>query len=205
MLTISDLLLLPLSTLIVLATGYVAYRIAYIGHDGAHSTVDVVFLSFTFSALASAVLWVCGDWFWPGVFLSICMTLGAAAFWRVFLSPFIWKKLRVWGISDHDRGRSAWESMITRGLLAPNRIVITLTNGRQLMCDDTRPFDDAPLGPCLFGPDGSVALYVTSERPDSDSDWKARTPFDADNAAWGYEITVVPASEISRVAITRPA
>ena len=205
MINVADLLVLPISTLIVLAAGYMAYRVAFVGHDGAHTTADIVFLSFTFSAIASVILWLFGTWFVIGAPVSTGITLAAAVLWRTRIHPWLWQKLRSNGISDHDRGRNVWESMLMRPLNAPTRLVVTLKSGRQLMCADARSFDFAPLGPCLLGPDGSVALYVTDERQDATKPWNLRKPYEAENMPGGYEMTYVPAAEIARVAITRPS
>lgn len=59
-------------------------------------------------------------------------------------------------------------------------------------------FEKAPLGPCLLGQDGSVALYVTDAMA-KDGDWEKREPFDSEHADWGYVLTYIPANQISEI------
>lgn len=198
------LLNLPLPTLAALAAGYIGYRIAFVGRDGPHGPADVVFLSFAFAAVAQGVMSLAPVAVWAGAPLAVAATLIGAVSWRVIGDSgtlYIMRRLR---ISGHDRGRTAWESMLMRDLKAPNRVVVTLKSGRQIMCANTNAFHDAPLGPCLFGPDGSVALYVTDTRPNPEADWVELQPHDPENPKWGWEMTLIPADTIERVKVTRP-
>lgn len=205
MTSIAELLTLPLGTLVMLASGYLGYRISCVGHDGPHGAADVVFLSFTYAAIASAIIWLFGARIWLGAPVAVVVTLASSICWRLWLSPAIWRFMWRLGVSGHDRSRTVWESTMMRRLRAPTRIVVTMKNGRQMMCSDLRPFDAAPMGPCLLGPDGSVALYVTDQRDSNAADWQEQTPVDPANLAWGYEMTFIPAAEVARVAVTRPA
>ena len=198
------LLNLPLPTLAALAAGYMGYRIAFVGRDGPHGPADVVFLSFAFAAVAQGVMFLAPVAPWAGAPLAVAATLIAAVLWRVIGDRATLAMMRRFRISGHDRGRTAWESMLMRDLKAPNRVVVTLKSGRQLMCADTNAFYDAPLGPCLFGPDGSVGIYVTDARPDPNSEWIVLTPHDLENPKWGWEMTMIPADTIERVKVTRP-
>lgn len=202
--TLANLLALPFGTLAVLAIGYLGYRVAYVGHDGPHTSVDVVFISLVFSSVAKAIFVLHGP---PDILASLPAlgaTFIAACLWRSILSPHWWKWMRDAGISNHDRGRTVWETMIMRNLNAPTQIFVSLKSGRQLLCDDVRPFDNAPLGPCIFGPDGSIALYVTASRPKSTANWIELTPYDLAKPGWGFDMTFIPAAEIERVRIMRP-
>lgn len=201
---VAGLLLLPLETLVVLGSGYLGYRIAYIGHDGPHGPADVVFLSFAFAAIAKATAMLAGPWGHLGLAAGPIAAILAAVAWRIWGGPLTFHVLRRFGVSDHDRGRDVWESMLMRRLKDPTRIVVVLKDGRQLMSDDISQFRNLPLGPCLFGPDGSVALYVTDTRKSSDEDWVDLDIGSATSPSWGYAMTFVPASEIARVRIMRP-
>ncbi len=203
---VASLLALPFETMASLGCGYVGYRLAFTGRNDAHSTVDVVFLSLSFAAIAKAVMLPFeGGWLALGAVLAAVCVVAAASIWRGVGADFAFRHLRGFGVSDHDGTRSVWASMLSRRLRAPMRIVVKLTNGGSLMCNDLRPFYDAPLGPCLLGEDGSVALYVTDVRKASDSDWTEVVVFDSERPEWGYEMSFVPASQIALVDITRPA
>jgi len=198
-----NLIELPLPTLVVLGMGYVGYRVAYSGHDGPHGPADILFLSLVFAAVTKACLVVFGEGA-VGLIVSIMASLGAAVVWRMFGAPWSYASFRWAGISDHDRGRSVWESMLMRRLKPPTRLVIWLKDGGRLMCSDLEPFYGAPMGPCMFGPDGSVGLYITDVWEAGDSEWTELSPFDPEKPNWGYNMTIVPASEIARVQVRRP-
>jgi hypothetical protein len=80
--------------------------------------------------------------------------------------------------------------------VSPTQIVVDLDSGRTLMCDDTRVFNGAPFAPCVYGLDGSIAFYVTAERP-AGGEWVE--PTDVRHDIEGDMLTYVPASAIKRV------
>lgn len=202
--SLAQLLNLPFATLSVLACGYVGYRIAFIGHDGPHTAVDVVFISLAFAALAKAVMVLHGGEAILAAIPAFGVVFLAALAWRLWLSPCWQAQALLTGLIDHDRGRNVWESMLMRKIRGPTRILVTLKTGQQFLCDDVSKFCAAPLGPCLLGSDGSVAMYVTSTRSSNLEDWIEVTPYSADSDDWGYDMTFISASEIQRVRIMRP-
>ena len=110
-----------------------------------------------------------------------------------------WSKAALGGanISWTDDIPTAWLSITAlRTDVRPSQLAIDLDCGRTLVCDDTRRFKDAPYGPCVFGLDGSVALYVTAEmRPDGT--WIEKD--DVEDQYDGPRLTYVPASSVKRV------
>jgi hypothetical protein len=111
--------------------------------------------------------------------------------------------LRRLKLVDHDGFHSAWASALGRKLQPPRQLVVRLKSGKRLMCADLADFADAPLGPCLLGPDGSVGLYVTDVMETADGTWDERKPRCGDEA-YGWSMTFVAASEISEIEIMRP-
>lgn len=211
---IQSLLELPYETLALLASGYLAYRIAYVGKDAAHSPVDVVFLTVVFAFVAKqTTVWVdLSVWSThqtPGGFLAslagMVSALIAAAVWRRFLQEFVYSALRRAKVSGHDGQPNVWRSMMTRTLKPPVRLVVVLKSGSSLMCNQLAVFTDAPMGPCLFGQDGSVAMYVTHSHKPAEQDWEEHEAFDPARPDWGYEMSFIPAAEIARIDLTRPA
>lgn len=199
--SIVELLNLPFGTLVVLGSGYIGYRLAYIGHDGPHGPADVVFISLSFAALAKAVMLIHGGSHILASIPAFAAVFLSALLWRLVLSPFFQERFRSSGMIDHDRGRNVWESMLMRTHLnVPTQVIVTLKNGRQLMCDDTQDFVSEPLGPCLFGPDGSVSLYVTAITSKDLTEWENA---DASDDGCGSAMTFIPAGEIERVRIRR--
>ena len=60
---IQALLALPIDTLALLAGGYLAYRLAYIGRDKTHSTIDVLFIVTAFAFVTSAARLAAANYF----------------------------------------------------------------------------------------------------------------------------------------------
>ena len=210
---VDALLKLPYETLALLASGYLSYRLAYTGKDAAHSTVDVIFTTcvFAFIAKLTTVFFALAlppqpevlAWLLPPIVGLIC-ALGAAALWSSHLQEVVYNRKRESGISDHDGQPNVWRSMLARRLAPPTRLVVTLKSGTELMCDQLAKFNDAPMGPCLFGEDGSVAMYVTDIHKPGATSWEEFEPYDPEFPAWGYSMSFIPASEIASIDVTRP-
>lgn len=203
--SLAQLLNLPFDTLAVLACGYIGYRVAFVGHDGPHSPIDVVFSSLIFAALAKAAMIFHGP---PSVLAAIPAfgsVFVSALLWRMWFAPMMQESFRKRGISDHDRGRTVWETMLMRKLNCPTQMVVDLKDGSSLMCDDLKRFEDNPLGPCLLGPDGSVAIYVTAHRDANADNFIQHECEYVSDPNWGSMMTFIPASEIAQVRMRRRA
>lgn len=196
---VTSLLNLPFATLSALGAGYLAYRLAFVGRDGAHGAVDAVFITTVFAALAKLPSLYPSSSPVSAAIVGLIAALASAAVWRKFGATFVYEQLRRARISEHDRGRNVWESMLARDLPPPAQLRVKLKDGTDLMCDRLADFNDAPMGPCLLGPDGSLAFYVTATRKPGEQ-W---TNADADtlDPHWGRAITFIPAAEIARTRI----
>lgn len=201
------LLDLPLETLAALVSGYFGYRIAYTGRDAKHGPLDLLFITLAFSFIAKTIIAVIALDGTGNVRLSIAYAAGilaaicAACAWRKWLSDRTFKVLRDSGVSAADRCATAWESMLHRSR-SPQRLVVRKKNGERMMTSDLSKFNDAPLGTCLLGEDGSVGMYVTDIWPVGADDWEERSVFDPKAPDWGYDMTFIPASEVLEVRIS---
>ncbi|MBW6506176.1 MAG: hypothetical protein K0B00_05415 [Rhodobacteraceae bacterium] len=197
------LLNLPLETLVVLVCGYLGYRIAYTGKDASHSAVDVVFMSLAFSLVAKGGL-VLGNLTAAGLGFpaAVMCALLAASLWRSSGERLTRQALRWANISNSDRTQTAWERISTDASLRPSQLIVRRRDGRLLMCERLADFEKEPLGPCIYGSDGSVALFVTHERGPEDADW-VETPDPADDR-WGRLIACIPAAEIAAIYLRHP-
>ena len=210
-----DQLDLPFETLVVLAAGYMAYRLAFTGRDRSHKTADVVFSTVVFASIAKAlfsltatiVLWFTSDgaalaglggWRYLIALCAIAGTLGAGALWRAVLSSWVFNFWRQMRVSASDRHQTAWETMIANERLKVTQLLVRKKDGSAVMCEKLGDFSEKPFGPCLYGHDGSVAVYVTSYRSAGGSDWLDIDPTDP---KWGSMITYIPASEISEISV----
>lgn len=211
---IRELLALPLETLVVIAAGYLSYRVAYTGKDSYHGSVDVLFCSVVFGAIAQSALLGWTSWMHRGgaiqhydmqiymrisaILFAILAALVSACVWRRSGAELVRNLLRYLGISYADRNRSAWETIIGRESVSPQSLLLKLTNGDEVMCEQLSDFEDEKLGPCILGNDGSVALFVTSSRNKDDEGW---TEFDPRHDGWGPLMTTYPCSQIANISI----
>jgi hypothetical protein len=194
----SDLLKVPIAIQIALAGGYLAYLVAYAGIRQHHTTADATFRSIVFGLAASAVLL----WkpFAPYVneIAAVLAALACGMAWRWIGMQSAQGALRWTGISWADDVPTAWLTITAiRTDVRPSQIAVDIDGGRTLFCDDTRPFADAPYGPCVYGLDGGIAFYVTSELR-ADGEWIEHA--DVRNLD-GCRLTYVPAAAIKRVEI----
>ena len=193
-----DILTLPFAIQIALGAGYLAYLTAYAGIRQHHTATDAFFRALAFGLAASGVVY-----FAPRSRCSIALAVGApvllAALWRWRGMALAKALLRKWQVSWADDIPTAWLSLVAEDAQArPSQISVDLDNGHTVVCDDTRLFADAPHGPCKFGLDGGVAMYVTAERR-LNGEWFEHE--DVRNSIDGDRITYLPADAIKRVEI----
>ena len=204
---IKYLLELPSQILVVLASGFIAYRIAYTGKDSGHKSVDVIFFTAVFAAfsrlvIAGVALFNTGSVAtWSSYGLAFIVAVAAAAFWRRAGEEWVRGALRWTGISTSDRYTSALETMMAREGHKPNQLVVRKTDGSAVMCERLADFEHAPYGPCLLGPDGSVSLYVTDSRSGQGSDWE---PVPTVKNDWGVALTFIPADHVAEIELRYP-
>lgn len=199
------LLNLPFYIQLSLGSGYLAYLIAYAGIRQHHTPSEVIFRSLSFGMAATVImLWapeapqLFNSWkhdFWRP-FSAFAFTVGLGAFWR--WRGMRWSRaiLRNFNVSWTDDIPTAWLSITaTETSVTPGQIIVDLDNGRTLMCDDTRDFIGAPFAPCVYGLDGSIAFYVTDEKPPG-GDWIKHADV---RHLDGDLLTYLPASVVKRV------
>jgi hypothetical protein len=202
------LLNLPFGALAIIGSGYIGYRIAFTGKDKTHATIDVIFLSFVFAALAkfaSGSLRPSLSTRLPPAIseilvavVSLLVVIFAAALWRRFGEFHVFSALRRLKVSHSDRYHTAWETITLRSGVYPSQLIVRKKDGSSLMSEKLSDFSEAPFGPCVFGSDGSIALYVTDFKS-LNSDWEKTV--DGATPDWGQPITYVAASEISEIEV----
>ncbi len=193
----ADFLKLSFALQTALASGYLAYLIAYAGIRQHHTTTDTIFKSFAFGLIATTILTFGYDAPVLRTLVAIACTVAGGILWRV-IGMNLWPALlRDADVSWADDIPTAWLSLIaTKTDARVSELTVELTDGRLLSCEDTRDFANSPFGPCIFGLSGDVALYVTSEMKPN-GDWFDTE--DVSHPSQGDKITYVPASSIKRV------
>lgn len=193
-----DLFKLSFTVQLAVASGYLAYLIAYAGIRQHHTTADAVLKSFAFGILASALM-THGYQSWLTPVIAFALSIVSGVLWRwVGMNAWAWITRKA-GISWSDDIPTAWISVTaTRTDASPSQVAVELTDGRILLCEDTRLYGDCHQGPVTFGLSGDVAMYVTDEcRPNGE--WIEKD--DPRHADEGDLITYLPASQIKRVEV----
>jgi hypothetical protein len=207
--TVHELLTLPVNVLGALAAGYLSYRLAYTGRDEDHETVDRVMICLVFAFIAQSLTLGLGAvvaLFWRLtdpvghllVLVGMTAAIGIAAFWRKRGQEMVRKRLSALKISHSDRHKTAWETIVAREGTKPVRMLVTQTNGVQRICQRLGDFANERFSACIWGPDGSVAMYVTHTRVSPDAEWEEMPVRDEDNCV---DLTYLPADQIERINI----
>ncbi len=196
---VQSLLALPLETIAILGSGYIGYRIAYTGLDSHHRAVDITFLSLAFGLVSKIAIGLMAGYFnhdYVTVLVALFCTILAAGFWRRWGVLAFSKLLRVTNVSFSDGSLTAWDQMRTSTTDRPTQIIVRKTDGSAVMCDYLKTYEHLPHGPCCYGQDGSVSLYITHFRaPDGDKWDKA----DVKDEFYGVALTYIPASQITEI------
>lgn len=207
--TITDLYQMPFELIWMLVVGYLGYRLAYVGRDAPHKTFDQVFLVFVFGSIGRGCGTLAASWWDIGGMIEAAIALISgvvvALIWRRWGQTGTFNTLRAAKMVNDDGQANVWHSMLARQLKPPRRLVVQLSDGSAVMCNHLADFGHAPMGPCLLGGDGSVALYITDVMKAGSDDWIEIEPYDENRPDWGYEISFVPASRITRIDLTFPA
>lgn len=194
------LLNLPWEIQLALGSGYVAYMLAYLGIREHHKAIDVTFRTIAFGLCATGVLTLmpasCGWW---RIATAITAAVVSGILWRCWLADAAHWLLRKLDISWSDETPSAWSRITQHNRrIYYSQLSVQLDDDTWLFCDNTRPFADAPFGPCTLGPNGDIALYVTHKcGPGTEivAVDDVRDPYHGD------EITYVPASRVRKLSV----
>jgi hypothetical protein len=171
--------------------------VAYSGLRGHHRTIDIAFITLVFSLVATATFALTPAWGVIGKCLvAFISSIATAVIWRKWGRSIVRFLLRLANISWSDDDPSALATLSANSTFPVTQIAVLLDDGTWLRCDDTRQFNDAPYGPCLLGPNGDVALYLTHEEQPGQQAKSLETVRDPN---LGDRITYVPASRIRRI------
>jgi hypothetical protein len=190
---------LPWEIQLAMASGYAAYVLAYTGLRDRHRPIDVIFISVVFSLIATLTLWFLSA---QGPIISgttaFAVSVIAGIAWRKFLRPVVLWALRKFDISWADDEPSALATLSANNKYRVSQIALLLDDGSWLCCEATHKFAASPFGPLQLGPNGDVALYVTSiVSPDGEEQNQGSVC----DPIYGDRITYVAASRIKQITL----
>lgn len=207
---IKSILDLPTETLTILAAGYIGYKIAFTGLNKHHKPTDVVFISLAFGLVAQLGFLMVQAIFeargWQGSeyaappFAALLAVI-ASSLWRRWGSERFRKLLRDGNISFSDGTQTAWDAIRASTTARPQQLIVRKTDGSQLMCHYLWQFENKPFGPCGFGEDGSVSMYVTCARSSASEEWVDTNYDDPEFEEFGTALTYIPANQIAEIEV----
>lgn len=202
----ADLLNLPWATLLTLAGGYAAYYVANVGIRSHHQTIDVAFSTLVFGfftafafeitkrILGADILWASAGAF------SVAIILGGA--WSRWGRSGLGYILRRSKVSYNNDLPSAWMELFASGKdVSTFQLAVKLSDGTWLKTDNLAAFEGKPSGPCTFGGNGDLLMYVTHQKSPDELDFVACP--EVSDVEWGDEVTYIPQSQIARVDVRR--
>lgn len=206
-----DLASLPFELMIVLAAGYVGYRIASGSTDRAPRPLDATFQVLVFASPAWLALTLVSEQaglesgataeLLASMASALLGAIAVAMLWRRFLMRISVGLLRWTRVSQENYAGGAWENLIHRTDLRWDYVTVFLRSGYILESDLNRVPKNLPFSVCELDNDGNILLYVTSfDRPDGTDENPGDEAFM--NSRGYAQVTYVPASEILRIEVS---
>lgn len=199
---LNDITQLPFEIQLVLASGYLAYKLATTGLDRSHKTSDVVFQVFAYGSIAyPAYLFVAGRGYgyWAVAIAFIASALGAAL-WRSFVRSWVVAALKKTGVTRENYVPSTWDHILqARQNWA--YVSVELANGERLESNLSSLPQNMPLGAADLDTAGNIAIYVTRaiDTDGDPTDFELTDGLDAQGLA---ALTYIPASQINSVTVS---
>ncbi len=193
-----ELLKLPWEIQLSLASGYAAYVVAYTGLRDRQRTIDIAFISLVFSVVATSILALTTGVLGPlaSSALAFVGSVIAGVAWRKLGRGLVLSALRKADVTWADDEPSALATLSGNTKHRVSQVAVLLDDGSWLCCEDTSQFKDSPFGPLQLGPNGDIALYVTTIVP---AEGEARNQSTLQDARYGDRLTYVPASRIKQI------
>jgi len=197
--SVEELLKLPFEIQLVLAAGYLAYRLATVGLDKKHRAADTIFQVFVYGTVAFAAYAAVSEkvslsW---AIVISTTAALMIAALWRAVGLRIFVCILRALKITRENFAPSTWDSILDARRDWGFVSVVAVDN---VAYDSNieRLKNKLPLGPLELDRDGNVALYVT-RIVEANGDEQYFQPIDEFGRA---HLTYIPANQIKTVTVS---
>lgn len=190
---------LPWTIQIVLASGYCAYLIAYVGIRYNHKATDTIFASLAFGLVALLVISIPLDLpVWLRGLMAFFASVVAGVLWRTMFRVWLRKAASKLRYSWSDDTPNAWDRLFDLTDHGPTQITIELNDGRYLLCSDADRVGELPFGPYVLGTTGDILMYVDRTIT---ADGELRDASDNFNSEWGDMVTYIPREQVKKVAI----
>ncbi len=194
--SVEELLKLPFEIQLVLAAGYLAYRLATVGLDKKHRAADTIFQVFVYGTVAFAAYAAVSEkvslsW---AIVISTTAALVIAALWRAVGLRIFVCILRALKVTRENFAPSTWDSILDARRDWAFVSVVSVDN----VAYESNLKSKLPLGPLELDRDGNIALYVT-RIVEANGDEQYFQPIDEFGRA---HLTYIPANQIKTVTIS---
>lgn len=197
--SIRDLAALPWTFHVVLASGYCAYLVAYVGIRYNHKATDTIFASLAFGLVALlALLLPLHAPVWVRASSAFVASIFAGILWRSVVRDILRRIASRLHYSWSDGTHSAWDKLQEDSRQQPTQLAVETSDGWTFYCTDAWRVKDLPFGPYVLGTNGDVLMYADrSEGPDKP---EGQVPGVFDDQ-WGSQITYLPKDRVIRIMI----
>jgi len=200
--SIEEVLKLPFEMQLVLAAGYMAYRVAVTGLDRNHRTTDVVFQVLTYGLVAYVTYDLAAKVMPLGVAMvsAVTASIVTASIWRKFGRNFFVGILRASKVTRENFSPSTWDHIIQND---QKWAYISVTRDDDVAFESNLQAlpEGLPFEPLDLDTDGNVAIYVTRRisAKEEVTDYKIEDVIDKYGRA---HLTYIPASRIKAITIS---
>lgn len=190
-----DIFTLPLVAQIALGAGYMAYMLSSAGLQRGHTAIDVLMRSLAFGLPAMGVFILISES--RGALtagsVAVVVSLVCGGIWRAWLGEAVHESVKRLGIHQDDYRTTALDSWMSSKSFSATQINVRLNSGRELFCENLKPYLDGPERGLLVGNDGGIVMVVDVEvAPDGTE--TNRTSIKDEQ--YGTRVTYIPPEQI---------
>lgn len=201
---INELLSVPMEIAVAMGCGYVGYFVAHLGRRDHHKQSDLILSTAIFGLISLLVYREVyrlhsSDILAVGASLILSGVVGAI--WNGFGRNHFSSLVRKAGVTYSDDLPSAWRAIPDAKGYYPQQLTVVMKNGSTLHCFELADFAECINGPCVFGADGDMLMYVTHVKHKNDTNFTEVD--DVKNEDFGDNITYIPKSEIEKILYRR--
>jgi hypothetical protein len=213
----SDIWALPFEIQLVLASGYAAYFLSYVGIREHHKSVEIIFIVFAygiitklcFGILQTILPTLFNDYSLVGLFINkntaivwstifaFATTLFVGYIWRRLGREYVRSQLRKSDYTWSNDDPTSWRTITSSTEFWFSQASVQLIDGTWLECKNAKEFVGEPHGPMTLGQNGDIALYVTDITAPNRR--KSTTVLHIKDSNWGSRITYIPSNQIKRL------
>lgn len=208
------LLQLPVEIQVMLAIGYLGYRVATSGLDKKHKPLDTFLQVMVYGAIGRGIMegvQAIAVPYWWSASIGLVGAVVIAALWRRIGLKLVIRLLRITSVSYENFSPSTWDSIIQDTEAKWTYVSVRTVDGEYLESDLNLVPSGLPSGPVDTDGEGNIAIFVThidraEDKKDDASESEETNEFGATGVVderGRSHLTYIPASRIDRITVSR--